>query len=96
MDSSDHKTESKMYFVYILECSDGSFYTGITTDIPRRLRQHNGELIGGAKYTSARRPVRLLAQSIALENRSLASKLEYLIKRKKREDKISFLINFKG
>lgn len=85
-----------MYFVYILECCDGTFYTGITTDIKRRLRQHNGELVGGAKYTSARRPVRLLAQSIPLENRSLASKLEYQVKKKKKSDKISFLSNYTG
>ncbi|MCM8540094.1 MAG: GIY-YIG nuclease family protein [Lentisphaeraceae bacterium] len=85
-----------MYFVYILECCDGTFYTGITTDIKRRLRQHNGEITGGAKYTCARQPVKLIAQSTALENRSLASKLEYLVKKKKKEDKVCFLTNFKN
>ena len=85
-----------MYYVYIIECCDGTFYTGITTDVKRRLRQHNGEIVGGAKYTSARRPVTLLAQSIPLENRSLASKLEYLIKKKKKSDKVSFLLSYKG
>jgi putative endonuclease len=81
----------QVYFVYILECSDGSFYTGITTDIKRRLRQHNGEIVGGAKYTLARKPVRLLATSIPLKNRSIASKLEYQVKQQKKNSKVDFL-----
>ena len=48
----------KTGYVYILECSDGSYYTGSTTDLERRLEQHQvGE---GAKYTRSRRPVRLI------------------------------------
>ncbi len=47
------------FFVYILECSDKTFYIGKTVDIKKRLRQHNGEIKGGAKYTSGRRPVKL-------------------------------------
>jgi putative endonuclease len=80
-----------MYFVYILQCSDGTYYTGITTDVERRIRQHNGELKGGAKYTAARQPVRLLTQSCPIENRSLASKLEYQVKQQKRSAKRAFL-----
>ena len=46
------------WFVYILECADGSLYTGITTDLERRVSEHNeGKL--GARYTRARRPVKL-------------------------------------
>ena len=82
------------YYVYILQCFDGSFYTGITTDIKRRIRQHNGEILGGAKYTAARRPVHLLAQSIPLESRSLASKLEYLVKKQKKKSKVEFLRSY--
>lgn len=48
------------YFIYILECSDKTLYTGITSDITKRLRQHNGEIVGGAKYTRARRPIALV------------------------------------
>ncbi len=48
------------YAVYLLRCSDGTFYTGITRDIERRLRQHNGVLRGGAAYTRSRRPVALV------------------------------------
>ena len=47
------------YFVYILECSDQTLYTGITTDVDKRLEEHNTS-DKGAKYTKARRPVRLL------------------------------------
>jgi len=53
----------KPYFVYIIKCADGTLYTGITTDVTRRLRQHNGELVGGAKYTAMRKPVALVYQS---------------------------------
>lgn len=48
--------------IYILHCADGSLYTGITRDLPQRLRMHNGELAGGAKYTRSRRPVELVFQ----------------------------------
>ena len=46
------------WYVYILRCSDNSFYTGITTDIDRRIRTHN--LGKGAAYTRSRRPVKLI------------------------------------
>jgi putative endonuclease len=46
------------HYVYVLECSDGTFYTGYTTDVDRRVREHEaGE---GAKYTSGRTPVSLV------------------------------------
>ncbi len=71
------------YFVYIVRCSDNSLYTGITTDIKRRVDEHNGKsLIGGigAKYTAVRRPVKLF-YSKKYENRSLALKEEFRIKK---------------
>ena len=48
------------YYTYIVECSDGSYYTGKTKDINRRIKQHNGLLSGGAKYTKLKRPVKLV------------------------------------
>ena len=48
------------YFVYIVECADGTLYTGISNNLVRRLRQHNGEIVGGAFYTQNKRPVRLI------------------------------------
>ena len=74
------------WFVYLLQCSDGSFYTGVTTDLERRVRQHNGEIVGGANYTRARRPVSL-AWYEACENRSVAQQREYSVRRSPRLDK---------
>ena len=67
------------YFVYILECNDGSLYTGITKDIKKRLDEHNTKDTG-AKYTKARRPVKLMYEESSA-NRSTASKREYEIKK---------------
>ena len=66
------------YFVYILECNDGSLYTGITTDVIKRLDEHNTKTCG-AKYTKSRRPVKLLYDELS-SDRSNASKREYEIK----------------
>ncbi len=78
-----------MWFVYILECSDMSLYTGITTSIERRLIEHNRSK-KGAKYTRARRPVRLVEYCV-VKDRSQALKLEYKIKSLKRCKKIAYL-----
>jgi putative endonuclease len=48
------------HFVYILQCCDQTLYTGITINIKNRLRQHNGEIAGGAFYTKNKRPVKLI------------------------------------
>ncbi len=52
--------ESPSWWVYILRCSDDTLYTGVAVDRDRRIRQHNGELVGGARYTRSRRPVELI------------------------------------
>ncbi|WP_415896786.1 GIY-YIG nuclease family protein [Neptuniibacter sp. QD72_48] len=72
--------------MYILRCADETLYTGITTDLERRIRQHNGELVGGAKYTRVRRPVSLYWQEEHID-RASASKREYEIKRLSRQKK---------
>lgn len=65
------------WYVYLIECSDGSVYTGITTDVERRYAQH---LAGkGARYTRSRPPVRLLGRC-ACADRAEASRTEYRIK----------------
>ncbi len=67
-----------MYFLYILRCADNSLYTGITTNIPRRIREHSfGNK--GARYTRSRLPVSLV-YSKKFRTRSLAQKEEYRIK----------------
>jgi putative endonuclease len=77
------------YYVYILQCSDESLYTGITTDIRRRLQEHNNT-DKGAKYTRLRRPVHLV-YSEKCDDRSSASKREYAIKKLKREEKLGII-----
>ena len=71
-------------YVYILECADGTFYTGWTTDPARRVTQHNRGV--GAKYTSLRRPVKLVYVE-EHPNRTAAMKRELAIKKMKRTQK---------
>ena len=67
------------WFVYLVRCADSSFYTGVTTNLARRLRQHNGEIAGGAGYTRGRRPV-CLVWSEACIDRSHAQRREYVVR----------------
>lgn len=66
------------WFVYILRCRTGHLYTGITTDLERRLREHNSGY--GSKFTRSRRPVSLVHKE-RFPDRSLAAKRELRIKR---------------
>ena len=76
--------------VYILRCADDSLYTGITTNLERRLDEHNNDDLKGAKYTRTRRPVSLAYQE-ACKDRSNATKRELQLKRLSRAKKISLL-----
>ena len=78
------------WYIYVVVCFDNSFYCGITTNIERRIKQHNGELTGGAKYTRSRRPCRLVYKEKA-ENRSAASKREYWFKKLSRKQKEKYI-----
>lgn len=78
--NSDLDQEIDRYHVYIVKCADETLYTGITTELERRIGEHNSS-DKGAKYTRVRRPVTLV-YSEAYPNRSLASKREYEIKKK--------------
>lgn len=77
------------WFVYIIVCADDSLYTGITTDLKRRLKEHNSGK--GAKYTRGRTPVTYLA-SVSVKNRSEATKLEYRVKQTKKSQKLDVLL----
>lgn len=79
-----------MWFVYILECADQSLYTGITTDLERRVDEHNGSKLG-ARYTRSRRPVRLLHHE-HYDDRSSATQREIQIKRLSRKEKIQLTL----
>ena len=70
--------KSSDWYVYILQCADGSLYTGITTDPKRRLIEHNAEK-SVTKYTRARQPVAMVYQE-SVESRSLAGQREAQIK----------------
>jgi putative endonuclease len=74
------------YSLYIVECRDGTYYTGIATDVARRLLEHNGAKGKGARYTAPRRPVSLVYQA-EFPSRSAASKEEARIKRLTRSEK---------
>lgn len=73
----------------MLKCSDGSIYTGITTDLNRRIDEHNSSP-KGAKYTRVRRPVELI-YSESYEDKSSASKREYVIKQLSKIQKLSLI-----
>lgn len=67
------------YCVYLLECCDGSYYCGITTDMEQRLRQHNTGT--ASRYTRGRIPVKLLARTPHCYSKGMALKLEHQIKK---------------
>lgn len=83
--------DRKNYLVYILSCADGSLYTGLTTDLERRLAEHNSGSAKGARYTRARRPVELVWQSVKALDRSAAGALEYQIKQMTRQQKLRWI-----
>jgi len=74
--------------IYILQCADGTFYTGWTMDLARRLRVHNSGC--GARYTRGRRPVRLVYRE-EQPTRSAAQRREAAIRRLSRTDKLKLI-----
>lgn len=81
------------YYAYIVECADKTLYSGITTDLERRIQEHN-ESPKGAKYTRTRRPVRLLYTE-EFATRSEALKREAAFKTLSRKDKEQLVDNTK-
>lgn len=79
------------WYVYLLECGDGSLYCGVTTDPERRVDAHNGLRPGGARYTRSRRPVRLLACAEQAD-KSAALRLEKAVKNTPRAAKLVRLL----
>ena len=74
-----------MNYVYIVECSDGTFYTGWTNNLERRIDMHSKGM--GAKYTKGRGPVRLVYNEM-FDTKEAAMKREYQIKKLTRQEKI--------
>jgi putative endonuclease len=79
----------KYWWTYIVQCNDGSLYTGITTNLERRVDEHNSSK-KGAKYTKTRRPVKLVYAETH-PDRSTSSKRESVIKKLNRIDKLKLI-----
>lgn len=77
-------TDRDRHFVYVLRCGDGTFYTGYTTDVDRRVREH--ERGDGAKYTRGRGPLDVVHVE-AYDDRSSAMRREYEVKQLTRAEK---------
>ena len=93
MISNDNLKNNKPYYVYIIECANGSLYTGITTDIDRRLIEHKSKKVG-AKYTrafGAKKVMALWATKNCENAKSNAMKLESRIKKLTRAKKIELI-----
>jgi predicted GIY-YIG superfamily endonuclease len=93
--------DKSMWVVYVLQSQiprlsskgkplEGFFYVGSTTDVHRRLRQHNGEIKGGGKYTSKHRPWALMCVYGTFENRSEAMKAEMAVKKLRGKARLSW------
>jgi putative endonuclease len=90
--SKGQKKKQIMWYLYILRCSDDSLYTGTTTDLCRRLKEHNNKK--GGSYTRSRRPVRLIYKEY-YPTRSKAQKRESQIKKWSRRKKIALISHSK-
>jgi len=88
MPSSD---ETSKWFLYVVECSDDTFYTGVTTSLLRRIKEHNSDG-KGAKYTKTRQPVKLIYWKIYID-RSEAQKAEFAFKKLSRQQKTKKIFN---
>lgn len=84
----------KKWCVYIVQCKDGSLYTGITIDLMRRLKEHNGDNVKGAKSLRGKRPVKLVYFE-GYNDQSEARKREAKIKSYSRLDKLRLVEGIK-
>lgn len=75
------------WYVYIVECSDGTLYTGVSPDVEKRMDKHNSGK--GAKYTRSRRPVRLVCRSGGMTKRA-SLRLERKIKKQRKDRKVAY------
>lgn len=82
--AADFSDATDGHYVYVVKCSDSTFYTGYTTDVQRRVAEHNDGT--GAKYTRGRRPVQLVHVE-SFQDQSSAMQREYAIKQLHRAEK---------
>lgn len=78
----------KEWFVYILKCSDNTLYCGVTTDVERRIKEHNNGT--ASRYTRAKRPV-TLEVFVTFPDRGTALRVEHAVKQKPAKEKLAFL-----
>lgn len=78
------------WFVYMLRCADDTLYTGITTELARRVDEHNADNLLGARYTRSRRPVSLVYAE-ELDSRSAAARREAALKKMGRQQKLALV-----
>jgi putative endonuclease len=88
--SGDNLPATANWWVYILRCADATLYVGIARDLQARLREHNGDAPGGARYTRGRRPVALLAACPCADRRE-AARLEWRVKQLPRAAKAALI-----
>ncbi len=88
--SSDEKNNT--WFVYMVRCADDTLYTGVTTDLKRRVKEHNFDNKKGAKYTRFRRPVVLVYDEV-VKDRSEGGKREAEIKKMTKREKETLISN---
>ena len=79
-------SNQNIWLIYILECKDDSLYCGITNNLEKRLKQHKGEVKGGAKYTRSHWPCKLVYKEKSA-NRSEALQRESVIKKMSKDEK---------
>ena len=89
MTEHDKSSNSKRWFMYVVKCNDDTLYTGITTDVERRILEHN-ESKKGAKYTASRRPVHIVYARV-YDNQSQAAKAESKFRRLPRTKKLNII-----
>jgi len=87
-------SDQNNWLIYILKCKDGSLYCGITNNLENRLKQHKGEVKGGAKYTRSHWPCKLVYKEKSA-SRSKALQRESIIKKMSKDEKQA-LINLAG
>ena len=87
-------TTQNNWLIYILKCVDGSLYCGITNNLEKRLKQHKGEIKGGAKYTRSHWPCKLVYKEKS-RSRSDALQREVIIKKMSKVEKQTLINSFK-
>ena len=88
---TDEDEEYTEWWVYVLLSeANGQTYVGVTVDVERRLRQHNGEIVGGAKRTHRGRPWKLAKKHGPMLDRSEAQVIEYELKSRRGKERLSW------